>query len=227
MHGVVLVLEEIGARLLAEAGYLGSAPAWLFLSLCPRITQWTGKIGDTKATQPTPSSRWRAGLALPPIAVVRVSGPGTRDGARGALRRRARAAARQPCATSDRRRRALLDRGLVLWFPAPASFTGEDMAELQLHGSRAVDPRTDRCGAVLPGTRLAEPGEFARRAFENGKLDLARSRAWPISSMPRRDASGEQALAAVGGLRRRALRGWRAELLARPGAGRGRARLRR
>ncbi len=67
---------------------------------------------------------------------------------------------------------SLLDRGLVLWFPAPASFTGEDMAELHVHGSRAVIGELIEAVLSLPGTRLAEPGEFAHRAFENGKLDL-------------------------------------------------------
>ncbi len=66
----------------------------------------------------------------------------------------------------------LLDRGLVLWFEDPASFTGEDMAELHVHGSRAVIRGVIDAVLTLPGTRLAEPGEFARRAFENGKLDL-------------------------------------------------------
>ena len=68
-------------------------------------------------------------------------------------------------------RDSLLDRGLVAWFPAPHSFTGEDCAELQVHGSPAG------VRAILKlitgkGARLAEPGEFTRRAFENGKLDL-------------------------------------------------------
>ena len=64
-----------------------------------------------------------------------------------------------------------VDQGLVLWFPAPRSETGEDMAELQVHGSRAV---VQTLFAILSGCglRLAEPGEFARRAFVNGKMDL-------------------------------------------------------
>ena len=66
----------------------------------------------------------------------------------------------------------LIDRGLALFFQAPGSFTGEDCGEFHIHGGRAV------VGAVLnelgsfDGFRLAEPGEFSRRAFENGKLDL-------------------------------------------------------
>ncbi|MDR6874705.1 tRNA modification GTPase [Bosea sp. BE125] len=67
----------------------------------------------------------------------------------------------------------VIDTGLVLYFPAPASFSGEDIAELQVHGARAVIARLLNVLTHLPGVRLAEPGEFTRRAFEAGKLDLA------------------------------------------------------
>jgi tRNA modification GTPase len=67
----------------------------------------------------------------------------------------------------------VIDSGLVLFFPAPASFTGEDVAEFQIHGSRAVLARLLSTLTALPGVRLAEAGEFTRRAFEAGKLDLA------------------------------------------------------
>jgi tRNA modification GTPase len=67
---------------------------------------------------------------------------------------------------------APLDRALVLWFPAPASFTGEDMAELHLHGGRAVAQAALSALSAIPGLRLAEPGEFARRAFDSGRLGL-------------------------------------------------------
>lgn len=68
---------------------------------------------------------------------------------------------------------AVLDRGLILSFPAPASFTGEDVAEFQVHGSQAVVHAMMKALTALEGVRLAEPGEFTRRALENGKLDLA------------------------------------------------------
>jgi tRNA modification GTPase len=68
---------------------------------------------------------------------------------------------------------AIIDHGLVLFFPAPASFTGEDVAEFHIHGSRAVLSRLLSILTALPGLRLAEAGEFTRRAFEAGKLDLA------------------------------------------------------
>jgi tRNA modification GTPase len=65
-----------------------------------------------------------------------------------------------------------IDAGLVLFFPGPASFTGEDSVEFQIHGSRAVISALLGELATFPGTRLAMEGEFSRRAFENGKLDL-------------------------------------------------------
>jgi tRNA modification GTPase len=65
-----------------------------------------------------------------------------------------------------------IDQALALWFPGPASETGEDTAELQIHGGQAVIAATLRALAAQPGLRLAEPGEFTRRAFENGRIDL-------------------------------------------------------
>jgi tRNA modification GTPase len=86
-----------------------------------------------------------------------------------------------------------LDDGLALWFPGPRSYTGEDMAELHLHGSRAV------LAAVLAalrrlGLRLAEPGEFTRRAFHNGKLDLLQAEAIADLAAAETEAQRRQAL---------------------------------
>ncbi len=67
----------------------------------------------------------------------------------------------------------VLDTGLALWFPGPASVTGEDLAELHLHGGRAVVAAVLAALAALPGLRAATAGEFTRRAFENGRIDLA------------------------------------------------------
>jgi tRNA modification GTPase len=105
------------------------------------------------------------------VAVVRLSGPASGDTLRrlsGALPAARYAALRT---LRDPQTGAQLDRALVLWFPGPASYTGEDQAEIHLHGGRAV------IGAVLQtltrlGLRPADAGEFTRRAFENGKLDL-------------------------------------------------------
>jgi tRNA modification GTPase len=72
----------------------------------------------------------------------------------------------------DPRDGRLIDDGLAVWFPGPASFTGEDIAELHVHGGRAVIAALLDCLAAQPDCRLAAPGEFTRRAFERGKMDL-------------------------------------------------------
>ena len=105
------------------------------------------------------------------VAVVRISGPqcaGAVETIAGAL-----PPARKASLRSIRNRNGLLlDQGLVIYFPGPASFTGEDSAELHVHGGRAtVRAVLDELGN-LPGLRAADPGEFSRRAFHNGKLDL-------------------------------------------------------
>lgn len=106
------------------------------------------------------------------VAVVRVSGELVRFvietivGAVPEARTAAYRALRDP-------EGVVVDHGLVLFFPAPASFTGEDVVEFHVHGSRAVLSRLLSVLTALPGVRLAEAGEFTRRAFEAGKLDLA------------------------------------------------------
>jgi tRNA modification GTPase len=107
----------------------------------------------------------------------------------------------------------LIDRGLVLWFPGPASFTGEDMAEIHVHGSRAVVRAVIDSLLTLPFTRLAEPGEFARRAFENGKLDLTEVEGLADLIAAETEAQARQALAQAEGSLRRLYEGWRSQLL--------------
>jgi tRNA modification GTPase len=104
-----------------------------------------------------------------------------------------------------------LDDGLVLWFPAPKSLTGEDVAELHLHGSRAV------LAAVMDalrglGLRLAEPGEFTRRAFLNGKLDLTQAEAVADLVAAETEAQRRQALRQLDGELGGLYRGWSARV---------------
>jgi tRNA modification GTPase len=111
--------------------------------------------------------------ALPAaVGVVRISGPQARHCVEALARRlpepRRASLARLCSPGSDH----VLDEALVLWFPGPRSETGEDMAELQLHGGRAVVAAVLRTLGQIPHCRPAEPGEFTRRAFENGRLDL-------------------------------------------------------
>jgi tRNA modification GTPase len=125
-----------------------------------------------------------------------------------------RLAGRLPPPRSARRRRLTdpatgdqLDDGLVLWFPGPDSATGEDVAELHLHGSRAVLAAvTD--ALVRLGLRLAEPGEFTRRAFLNGKLDLLQAEAIADLSAAETEAQRRQALRQLGGELGDLYRGW-------------------
>jgi len=105
-----------------------------------------------------------------------------------------------------------LDRGLVVFFPGPASFTGEDCAELQVHGSPAGVKAILRL-LVAQGARLAEAGEFTRRAFENGKLDLTAIEGFGDLLEAETENQRRQALArAEGGLSRR-IDHWRETLL--------------
>jgi tRNA modification GTPase len=143
------------------------------------------------------------------VAVIRISGPVTR------------AILETLCGGVPEPRRAALrdigdppiDRGLVLWFPAPASFTGEDMAELQVHGSRAVVGAVVEAVLRVEGTQLAEPGAFARRAFENGKLDLTEVEGLADLINAETEAQRRQAQAQSEGSLRRLYEGWRGELV--------------
>ncbi|XP_071104655.1 tRNA modification GTPase GTPBP3, mitochondrial-like [Haliotis cracherodii] len=113
------------------------------------------------------SSHGRAG-----VAVIRVSGPSTSESLRQMVRRippPRKAALRRiyhPQSTEA------IDKGLVLWFPGPRSFTGEDCAEFQVHGGAAVVTAMLTALGELPGFRHAEAGEFTKRAYMNGQLDL-------------------------------------------------------
>jgi tRNA modification GTPase len=149
------------------------------------------------------------------VAVVRLSGPG----AGPAVERLT------GCALPEARRATLarladpatgapIDQALVLWFPGPASFTGEDLAELHLHGGRAVRAAALEALAGLPGCRLAEPGEFARRAFDHGKLDLAEVEGLADLIDAETAAQRVQALRQMGGGLTRRVDIWRERLLA-------------
>jgi len=106
-----------------------------------------------------------------------------------------------------------LDRGIVVWFPAPKSFTGEDVAELQVHGGRAVIKAVLDALATIPGCRMAEPGEFARRAFVNGKLDLAEAEGLADLIDAETEAQRRQALRQAGGALSGTYESWRKALI--------------
>jgi tRNA modification GTPase len=108
---------------------------------------------------------------------------------------------------------ALIDTGLVAWMPAPHSFTGEDTAELQVHGSPAVVRTLLRSIASLPGVRLAEAGEFTRRAFLNGKLDLTEVEGLGDLIEAETETQRQQAVARLAGGISTRVAAWRETLL--------------
>jgi tRNA modification GTPase len=148
------------------------------------------------------------------LAIVRVSGPAAEDVCR-CLTGRAPPAPRRASLRRlhDPHRGEPLDEGLILWFPAPASFTGEDVLELQLHGGRAVIAALLEALSGLAGLRPAEPGEFTRRAFLNGRLDLTAVEGLADLIEAETRAQARQALRQLDGALGRLYEAWRQTLL--------------
>lgn len=146
------------------------------------------------------------------IALVRVSGPqaglvlttlaGKLPVPRQASRRLLRDGAGQP-----------IDDAVVLWFPGPGTATGEDIAELHAHGGRAVLAALLAAISLIPNTRAAEPGEFTRRAFENGKLDLTEAEGLDDLIHADTDRQRRQALRQLQGLLGDRARNWRERII--------------
>ncbi|NBB64157.1 tRNA uridine-5-carboxymethylaminomethyl(34) synthesis GTPase MnmE [Pseudomonas sp. ODNR1LW] len=153
-------------------------------------------------------------LATPPgrgaIAVLRLSGPGVEPAleALGASRLKPRMASVRALSHGG----AHIDEALVLRFVAPNSYTGEDSAELHLHGGRAVVEAASRALIAL-GLRPAEPGEFTRRAFQNGRMDLAQAEAVADLIDAETAAQAKQALGQLNGKLSETYAGFRRELL--------------
>jgi tRNA modification GTPase len=146
------------------------------------------------------------------IAVVRISGPAAGTALR-ALAGRLPDARRALLAKIRNRAGEAIDQALVLWFPGPASETGEDVAELQLHGGRAVIAAVLRELAGFDGCRLAEPGEFTRRAFENGHIDLTQVEAIADLVDADTEAQRRQAVLQLEGLLGNRAETWRQRLI--------------
>lgn len=146
------------------------------------------------------------------VAVLRMSGPASE-----AILRRLAGGLPKPRHASLRALRdpqggETLDQALVLWFPGPASYTGEDSAEFQLHGGPAVIAAVGGALAAL-GARPAEPGEFTRRAFLNGRMDLTAAEGIADLIEAETEAQRRQALRQAGGALARLTGGWADRLL--------------
>lgn len=152
--------------------------------------------------------------ALPAgIAVVRISGPAAGPALRtlaGPLPLPRRASYRRLCDPSG----AVLDHALVLWFPGPQSATGEDVAELHIHGGRAVAAAVLSVLAGLPGCHPAEAGAFTRRAFENGRIDLSAAEGLADLLAAETELQRQSALTLAEGALGRRVAVWTADILA-------------
>jgi tRNA modification GTPase len=147
------------------------------------------------------------------IAVVRVSGPAAGAALAalaGPLPRPRRAVTRGLCDGAGEE----LDRALVLWLPGPGTATGEDVAELHLHGGRAVVAAVEHALEAVAGLRRAEPGEFTRRAFANGRIDLAEAEGLADLLAAETELQRRSAAALAGGALSRQVQQWRDSVLA-------------
>lgn len=146
------------------------------------------------------------------IGVIRVSGPQA-GAALAALAGRVPEPRRASVASLRDGAGALLDEALVLWFPGPNTATGEDLAEFHCHGGRAVIVAVERALSALPELRRAEPGEFTRRAFANGRIDLAEAEGLGDLLSAETELQRAAALANAGGALSRQVEGWRERVL--------------
>lgn len=146
------------------------------------------------------------------IGVIRISGPRAGE-ALAALAGRVPPARHASHLTLWDAQGAILDRALALWLPGPGTATGEDTAELHCHGGRAVIAAVERALLALPELRRATPGEFTRRAFTNGRIDLAEAEGLAELLGAETELQRQTALAMAGGAFSRQIEAWREQLL--------------
>jgi tRNA modification GTPase len=147
------------------------------------------------------------------IAVVRISGPSALEAAEALAGPLPAARAASLRRLVDPRDKSLIDEAVVLRFDAPNSSTGENIVEYQCHGGRATVDALITALLAQPGVRLAEPGEFTRRALANGRIDLTQAEGLAELLMAETDLQRRLALARAGGALRRRLDDWRERLL--------------
>jgi tRNA modification GTPase len=148
------------------------------------------------------------------IAVVRISGPRARAALEALIGRLPQPRIGSFARLRDPQSRELIDEGLALWFPGPRSETGEDVAELQVHGGRAIVAALLQALGQLEGFRLAEPGEFTRRAFDHGRLDLTAVEGLADLIYAETEAQRRQAVRQFKGLLADRAESWRGRLIA-------------
>ena len=154
------------------------------------------------------------GLGISGIAVIRVSGKRTED----VIKKITRDKLPNPRVATKRKfnyidKNELIDEGVLLWIPGPNSYTGEDLAEFHVHGSRAVINAMHLTISKIKNCRLAEPGEFTKRAFQNGKINLLKAESIADLVSAETEIQRKQALKIMSGKSSDKLNSWREKLL--------------
>ena len=108
---------------------------------------------------------------------------------------------------------SMIDEGIIIWFPGPHSYTGEDMAEIHVHGSKAVVQELIKSISQIKNCRMAEPGEFTRLAFQNGKINLLKAESVGDLIASETEIQMRQALKIIAGKNLKQFEFWRNELL--------------
>ena len=154
------------------------------------------------------------GPGISGIAVIRVSGKKTKD----VIKKITGTKLPNP-RTATRRKfnyintNEIIDEGVLLWFPGPNSYTGEDLAEFHIHGSRAVINALHKTLSQIENCRLAEPGEFTKRAFQNGKINLLKAESIADLISSETEIQRKQALKIMRGKSSDQFNAWRKKLL--------------
>ena len=154
------------------------------------------------------------GSGISGIAVIRVSGKNTAEVVKkltGAALPRPRVATLRKF--NKNKGKELIDEGVIIWFPAPNSYTGEDLAEFHVHGSRAVIKAMHLAISKIKNSRLAEPGEFTKKAFQNGRINLLKAESIADLISSETEIQRKQALKIMSGKSSDKFNSWREKLL--------------
>ncbi len=155
-----------------------------------------------------------SGPGISGVAVIRISGPDTRI----VIEKMTNEVIPEPRMASLRKlnkinNNELIDEGIIIWFPGPNSYTGEDMAEFHVHGSRAVIDALHNTISTIKNCRIAEPGEFTKIAFQNGKINLLKAESISDLISAETEIQRQQAIKIMSGKSSEKFNGWREKLL--------------
>ena len=155
-----------------------------------------------------------SGPGISGVAVIRVSGKNTAKVVRRLTRSKLPTPRVATLAKFNKNgEKELIDEGVIIWFPAPNSYTGEDLAEFHVHGSRAVVNAMHLTISKVKNCRLAEPGEFTKRAFQNGKINLLKAESIADLISSETEIQRKQALKIMSGRSSDKFNSWRKKLL--------------